>query len=100
MQGLEKLLKDKHVSLQTKTKFVNAMIFPVILYGCDTWTGLDLTGGWGLNPLAHNADPPSLLEISTPGGRIIQAFNPPRSVFSTHFDLQMAMLKDCIYVLL
>src|SRR6218665_1679750 len=39
-------------------------------------------GGFGgLNPLAHNADPPSLLEISTPGGRIIQAFNPPVQYF-------------------
>jgi len=38
MQGLEKIWKDKHVSLQTKTRIVNAMIFPVILHGCETWT--------------------------------------------------------------
>ena len=39
-------------------------------------------GGFvGLNPLAHNANPPSLLEISTPGGRVIQAFNPPVQYF-------------------
>src|SRR6218665_521406 len=38
IQGLEKILKDKHVSLQTKTRIVNAIIFPVILYGCKTWT--------------------------------------------------------------
>src|SRR6218665_2161818 len=38
MQGLEKIWKDKHVSLQTKTRIVNAMIFPVILYGCKPWT--------------------------------------------------------------
>ena len=30
-------------------------------------SGLDLTGGLGVNPLAHNANPPSLLEISTLG---------------------------------
>jgi len=29
---------DKHVSLQTKTRIANALIFPVILYGCETWT--------------------------------------------------------------
>ena len=52
----------------------------------------------GLNPLAHNANPPSLLEISTPWGRIIQAFNPPRLVFSTHFDQQISILKDCLRV--
>ena len=33
MQGIEKIWKDKHASLQTKTRIVNAMIFPVILYG-------------------------------------------------------------------
>ena len=38
MQGLEKIWKDKHLSLETKTRIVNAMIFPVILYGCETWT--------------------------------------------------------------
>ena len=31
----------------------------------------------GLNPPISQRQPPSLLEISTPGGRIIQAFNPP-----------------------
>src|SRR6218665_3992881 len=38
MQGLEKIWKDKHVSLQTKPRIVNPTIFPVILYGCKTWT--------------------------------------------------------------
>ena len=38
MQGLEKIWKDKYLSLQTKTRIVNAMTFPVILYGCETWT--------------------------------------------------------------
>jgi len=38
MQGLEKIWKDKHVSLQKKMRIVNAMTFPVILYGCETWT--------------------------------------------------------------
>jgi len=38
MQGLEKIWKDKHISLQTKTRIVNAMICPVILYVCETRT--------------------------------------------------------------
>jgi len=36
IQGLEKILKDKPMSLQTKTRIINAMIFLVILYGCET----------------------------------------------------------------
>ena len=38
MQGLEKIWKDKFVSLGTKTRIVKAMVFPVVLYGCETWT--------------------------------------------------------------
>src|ERR1700733_13050358 len=38
MQGMEKIWKDKHVSIMTKTRIVKAMIFPVVLYGCETWT--------------------------------------------------------------
>lgn len=37
-QGLEKIWKDKSVSLGTKTRIVKAMILPVVLYGCETWT--------------------------------------------------------------
>ena len=38
MQGLEKIWKDKSVSLETKTRIVKAMIIPVVLYGCEVWT--------------------------------------------------------------
>ena len=38
MIGLEKIWKDKHVSLDTKKRLVRALIFPTILYGCETWT--------------------------------------------------------------
>ena len=38
IRGYEKVWKDKHVSLHTKARIVNAMIFPVILYDCETWT--------------------------------------------------------------
>jgi hypothetical protein len=38
MRGLEKIWKDKHVSLATKTRLVKALVFPIALYGCETWT--------------------------------------------------------------
>ena len=37
MTGLTKIWKDKNISLQTKIKLVNALVFPVVLYGCETW---------------------------------------------------------------
>ena len=57
----------------------------------------DGRGVRGLNPLAHNANPPSLLDISTLGVGTFRLLTLPRLVFSTHFD-QMAILKDCLRV--
>ena len=38
MIGLEKLWQDRHVSIDTKKRIVRTLIFPTVLYGCETWT--------------------------------------------------------------
>ena len=38
MTNLDSTLKSKDVTLPTKVRLVKAMIFPVVLYGCDSWT--------------------------------------------------------------
>jgi hypothetical protein len=38
MQGMEKIWRDRHVSMETKTGLVKSMIFPIVLYGSETWT--------------------------------------------------------------
>ena len=38
MIGLEKLWRDKHVSINMKKRIVRTLIFPTVLYGCETWT--------------------------------------------------------------
>ena len=38
MTNLDSTLKSKDVTLLTKVRLVKAMIFPVVLYGCDSWT--------------------------------------------------------------
>src|SRR6218665_387413 len=38
MIDLKKLWRDKHVSINTKKRIVRALIFPTVLYGCETWT--------------------------------------------------------------
>src|ERR1043165_3213268 len=38
MNGLEKIWKDKHVSIDTKKRLVKALIIPTITYGSETWT--------------------------------------------------------------
>ena len=38
MTGLNKIWKDKDITITTTCKIVNALVFPVVLYGCESWT--------------------------------------------------------------
>ena len=36
--SLDSTLKSRHISLLTKVHLVKAMVFPVVMYGCESWT--------------------------------------------------------------
>ena len=38
MTNLDSILKIRDITLQTKVCLVKAMVFPVVMYGCDSWT--------------------------------------------------------------
>jgi len=38
MTSLDSILKSRNISLPTKFHLVKAMVFPVIMYGCESWT--------------------------------------------------------------
>ena len=38
MTNLDSMLKSRDVSLLTKVQIVKAMVFPVVMYGCESWT--------------------------------------------------------------
>ena len=38
MTNLESILKSRDITLPTKVRLVKAMVFPVVMYGCDSWT--------------------------------------------------------------
>ena len=38
MTNLESILKSRDITLPTKVHLVKAMVFPVIIYGCESWT--------------------------------------------------------------
>ena len=38
MTNLDSILKSRDISLPTKVRLVKAMVFPVVMYGCETWT--------------------------------------------------------------
>ena len=37
MTNLESILKSKDITLSTKVCLVKAMVFPVVMYGCESW---------------------------------------------------------------
>ena len=38
MTNLDSILKSRDISLPTKIHLAKAMVFPVVMYGCETWT--------------------------------------------------------------
>src|SRR5574337_1283636 len=39
MTNLVSIFKNRDFTLQTKVRLVKAMVFPVVMYGCESWTG-------------------------------------------------------------
>ena len=37
MTNLESILKSRDITLPTKVRLVKAMVFPVVMYGCESW---------------------------------------------------------------
>ena len=38
MTNLDSILKSRDIALATKVHLVKAMVFPVVMYGCESWT--------------------------------------------------------------
>ena len=38
MTNLDSILKSRDITLSTKVYLVQAMVFPVVMYGCESWT--------------------------------------------------------------
>ena len=36
--NLDSVLKSRDITLLTKVRLVKAMVFPVVMYGCESWT--------------------------------------------------------------
>ena len=37
MTNLDRILKSRYITLPTKVHIVKAMVFPIVMYGCDSW---------------------------------------------------------------
>ena len=38
MTNLDSIFKSRDITLPTKVRLVRAMVFPVVMYGCESWT--------------------------------------------------------------
>ena len=38
MANLDSIFKSRDITLLTKVRLVKAMVFPVVMYGCESWT--------------------------------------------------------------
>ena len=38
MTNLDSIFKNRDITLTTKVRLVKAMVFPVVMYGCESWT--------------------------------------------------------------
>ena len=38
MTNVDSIFKSRHITLPTKVRLVKAMVFPVVMYGCESWT--------------------------------------------------------------
>ena len=38
MTNLDSILKSRDITLSTNVRLVKAMVFPVVMYGCESWT--------------------------------------------------------------
>ena len=48
MTNLDSILKSRDITLQTKVCLVKAVVFPVVMYGCETWT-IKKAGCWRID---------------------------------------------------
>ena len=48
MTSLDRILKSRDITLSTKVCLVKAMVFPVVMYGCESWT-IEKAEHWLLN---------------------------------------------------
>jgi len=37
MTNLDSILKSRHITLPTKVHLVKAMVYPIVMYGCESW---------------------------------------------------------------
>ena len=67
MTNIESILKSRDITLPTKVHLVKAMVFPVVMYGCESWTIKKAAAAKSLQSCPTLCDP---IDGSPPGSPI------------------------------
>ena len=67
MTNLDSILKSRDITLSTKVHLVKAMVFPVVTYGCDSWTIKKAAAAESLQSCLTLCDP---IDCSSPGSAV------------------------------
>ena len=65
MTNLDSILKSRDITLPTKVHLVKAMVFPVVMYGCESWTTKKAKRAvprWRRNRTGRPLSPPQILQ--------------------------------------
>ena len=88
MTNLNSILKSRDITWPAKVHLVKAMVFPVVMYGCDSWT-LKKTGHWRIDAFELWCWR-RLLRVPWTAGRSIQSI---LKEISPEYSLEGLMLK-------
>ena len=76
MTNLDSILKSRHIILPTKFRLIKAMVFPAVMYGCESWTIKKAAAAAATNLLQMCPTLRDPMDNSPPGStvhRILQA---------------------------
>ena len=110
MTNLDSILKSRDITLPTKVRLVKAMVFPVVMYGCESWTvkkaerqRIDAFELWCWRRLlrvpwtARRSNQSILKEIS-PGCSLEGLILKPKLQYFGHFMLKVDSLEKTLMV--
>ena len=77
MTNLDSIFKSRDIILPTKVRLVKAMVFPVVMYGCESWTvkkaehrGIDAFELWCWRRLEDPLDSKDIKPINSKGNQL------------------------------
>ena len=89
MTNLDSILKSRDITLPTKVRLVKAVVFPVVMYGCESWT-IKKAEHRRINALNCGVGEDSLLRVPWTARRSNQSI--PKEI-SREYSLERLMLK-------